>query len=203
MSKYLVTESIQVVVDDDEYILQYLTDTIRKAIGEADVEKRRSILNSMKKYLKSKKPKKRTCKQYDPQIDGPYEQFCMYYTVLKILTFEKQGDTTLCSFLNYNFDRWADLGMPSISAYNKWKEPVKYTALILTTIASIFKVVRAKQDGGASFVGTLLQGVAHGMFVVYFTVLSNEPALAVPKMVGLIMAVITCIWILEAGKGFL
>lgn len=203
MSKYVVTEEIHVIIDDDDYILQHFTDKIKVAITQNVSEKSKALLKSTKKYLTTKKPKNRLCKRYDPDIDGPYEAFCMYYHILEIFTMDSDKHPSLCSFLNYNFDRWVDLGMPSIARYNQWKEPVKYTALILTTIANCFKLWRAKYDGGASFIGTLLQGVAHAMFVVYFTVLSNEHALAIPKLVGVGLTFATCIWILDSGKGFL
>lgn len=200
MSKYVVDTNVNIIIDDEDYILQHYTDKIKHAITESNPEKSKALLKITKKFISTKKPK--FCKPYDPEIDGPYERFRMYYHILEILTKEKHPPS-VCSYINYNFDRWADLGMPTITTYNQWTEPVKYTALILTTIANVFKLIRAKEDGGASFIGTALQGIAHALFVTYFTVLTKQHALAVPKVFGTIMSCLTCFWIIHNQKGFL
>ena len=131
----------------------------------------------------------------------------MYYKILETLTNMEQINNktqrkTFCSIINYNFDRWADLGMPSITPYNQWKEPVKYIALSCTLIANVFKLIQAKQ-GKASFIGNCLQGLAHLMFFIYFLFLSKEPMLAMPKVFGIVMSVLSAYWIAVASNGFL
>jgi len=168
-------------------------------------------------WEKSLKPARRRCwRKYDPEIDGKYELFMTYYKVLQNLYIiekrqEKQHnpgykpvEQGICATLQYNYYRWLDVGTPSISGYNEWKEIVKYGTLFLTFVSNGFKIVLAQMGGRASFIGTALQAVAHLSFALYFYFLTqDDKALAIPKIVGFVISVITCYFIANAGNGYL
>ena len=196
---------------------------LKDAISSKDDLKR---LNKMEKALetikaknweKTCKPARRRCwRRYDPEVDGKYELFMTYYKVLQNLYIiekrqEKQhnpgykpDEQGICATLQYNYYRWLDVGTPSISGYNEWKEIVKYGTLFLTFVSNGFKIVLAQMGGRASFIGTALQAIAHLSFALYFYFLTqDDKALAIPKIVGFIISVITCYFIANAGNGYL
>jgi len=170
-----------------------------------------------KGWKKSLRPAKRRCwKKYDHDTDGKYELFMTYYKVLQNLYViekrqEKQRDPKykpgkqgICATIQYNYFRWLDVGTPSISGYNEWKEIVKYGTLFLTFVSNGFKIVLAQMGGRASFIGTALQAVAHLSFALYFYFLTqDDKALAIPKIVGFVISIITCYFIANAGNGYL
>jgi len=187
--------------------------------GDKHLEAMHNALERIDKegWKKSLRPAKRRCwRRYDHEIDGKYELFMTYYKVLQNLYVieqrqekqhnpkykpDKQG---ICATIQYNYFRWLDVGTPSISGYNEWKEIVKYGTLFLTFVSNAFKIILAQMGGRASFIGTALQAVAHLSFALYFYFLTqDDKALAIPKIVGFIISVITCYFIANAGNGYL
>jgi len=97
--------------------------------------------------------------------------------------------------LTYAYDRWMDIGMPTVSGYNPNKATVKWLALFMTLLANICKLALATK-GRASFIGNLVQAISHFMFMIYFYFLAyDEKALCIPKFVGFIISLTTAILI--------
>jgi hypothetical protein len=182
------------------------------------IEKKEAVLKNMKKWKKEGKPERSICSIYDSDRDSTYELFMTYYKLVEnILEIEKRQlyhragiDLTksekrdCCAVIQYAYWRWVDVGTPSISGYTKGREIIKYGTLFLTLIANGFKLALARMGGRASFIGTALQGVAHLSFALYFMLLTqHDKALALPKIVGLVISFVSCIWIAEAGNGYL
>ena len=184
--------------------------------------KKETVLDKYKSLIKTGKPKRAVCSVYDTERDSTYELFRTYYKLVKtVLVIEKRQEmgsargvrrTTLkqqekndiCRVVQYAYWRWMDIGTPSISGYNRYRELIKYGTLFLTLIANGFKLALARMGGRASFVGTALQGLAHLSFALYFIFLTqDDKALALPKIVGLVISIVSCVWIADAGNGFL
>ena len=215
-SKYAITKkscrrSTTYVYDSDEdEDIEFETAMLKSAIALKSLEEKQVILkkyNKMKsKY--TKRAKRRKCMPYDPNLDRPYEEFIMYYQILKMLIIIeekkcKKYKPTCQSAINRSFDRYTDLGMPSITAYSPWKQPVKYVAFGLTLIGAIFKLVQAQNGGKASFMASVIQAFAHLMFTVFFLINKNDRDLAIPKIIGFVFSSITAVLIASAGNGFL
>lgn len=189
------------------------------------ITKKERVLDKYKSLIKTGKPKRAVCSVYDSERDSTYELFRTYYKLVKtVLVIEKrqemgsnipqykerrktlklQEKRDVCRFVQYAYWRWMDIGTPSISGYNRYREIIKYGTLVLTFIANGFKLALARMGGRASFVGTALQGLAHLSFALYFIFLTqDDKALALPKIVGLIISIVSCVWIADAGNGFL
>jgi hypothetical protein len=210
-SPYIVTTKNNDVYESDEDAdLEDETEEIKSAMSLKSLEEKEVVLKKYKKtnHQLKKKRNKRKCVPYDRHKDGPYEEFIMYYEILNMLIIieQKQKKTyhpTCKLAFNRGFDRYTDLGMPSISIYNPWKQPIKYVAFFLTLIASVFKLIQADNGGRASFIATAIQAFAHLMFTVFFMMNKNDRDLALPKLIGFIFSLITCVLIEMSGNGFL
>lgn len=129
-----------------------------------------------------------------------YEMFRTYYQIVKKLYIIESRHY----YLSIGENVPIRFKLASISGYNRWRNTIQYTTLLITFISNIFKMALAKMGGRASFVGTVLQGVAHLSFALYFIFLTqDDKALALPKIFGLIVSIISAVWITEAGNGFL
>tara|TARA_B100000214_G_scaffold373281_1_gene353294 strand:+ start:961 stop:1701 length:741 start_codon:yes stop_codon:yes gene_type:complete len=208
--------------EDKDKIESYIN-IVKNAISSRDEENHVTIMEKTietindEDVVKKFKPSSLRCfRKYNHDRDAPYELFMTYFKVLKNLYIiekrqkrrrdpkykpKKQG---CFSAAEYNYYRWLDVGTPSISGYNEWKEKVKYGTLFLTLVSNCFKIVLAQMGGRASFVGTALQAIAHLSFALYFYFLTDDDkALAIPKIFGFIISAITCYFIAIAGNGFL
>jgi len=185
---------------------------------QSHITNKTQVLKKLEHFIKEGKPKRGICSVYDSDRDSAYELFRTYYKLVQnILIIEKRqskrrsGKTLAteekrdaCAVIQYAYWRWVDIGTPSISGYNRYREIIKYGTLFLTLIANGFKLALARMGGRASFVGTALQGLAHLSFALYFIFLTqDDKALALPKIVGLIISIVSCIWIADAGNGYL
>jgi len=181
---------------------------------------KQQALEKYKNLKKCGKPKRGLCSVYDSKRDSTYELFRTYYKLVEsVLEIEKRQNVQsrkrqkisieeekrdCCRLVQYAYWRWVDIGTPSISGYNRYREVIKYGTLFLTLIANGFKLALARMGGRASFVGTALQGLAHLSFALYFLLLTqDDKALALPKIVGLIISIVSCVWIADAGNGYL
>ena len=179
-------------------------------------------LDKTKKLIVDGKPKTGFCSVYDSERDSTYELFRTYYKLVQtVLIIEKRQEKSkadkkrkleilkqerrdCCRAVQYAYWRWMDIGTPSITGYNRYREIIKYGTLLLTLVANGFKLALARMGGRASFVGTALQGLAHLSFALYFIFLTqDDKALALPKIAGLVISIISCVWIADAGNGFL
>jgi hypothetical protein len=211
----------EAIVDTDSPDIDAAIDALKTSLaiqesqefGSRHFDKKNKILNMLKPLINKGKPIRPLCSTYEPGRDGKYELFRTYYNIVQQISLieERQYShikptkhTDICAVVQFNYYRWVDLGTPSISGYNRYKEIIKYSTLFLTLVANVFKLALAKLGGRASFVGTLLQGLAHLSFTLYFIFLSrDDKALALPKFIGLVISIISCIWIADAGNGFL
>ena len=203
------------------------TEELKKALAEPNdlkagkhINQKMRVLKKYKKYKTIGRPKRGYCSKYDSERDSQYELFMTYYKLVEqIMGIEKrqyektpnrgkklkEGINKDClGVVQYAYWRWVDVGTPSISGYTRGRELVKYSTLFLTLIANGFKLALARMGGRASFIGTALQGLAHLSFTLYFIFLTqDDKALAIPKIVGLIISIVSCVWIADAGNGFL
>ena len=160
-------------------------------------EVKNDILHQLKPIIKASKPP--LCNSSKDEINM-YEMFRTYYEIVKKLYtvesrqyYEKQGEHVPFRFkLGY------------VSGYNRWRKSIQYFTLLITLLSNVFKMALARMGGRASFIGTVLQGFAHFCFALYFLLLTNDDkALALPKIFGLVVSILTAFWIAEAGNGFL
>lgn len=136
----------------------------------------------------------------DPSIVDSYELFRTYYEIVKKLYTVESRQYCVRSHKTVPFH----FKLSYVSGYNRWRKSIQYFTLFITLVSNIFKMALAKLGGRASFIGTVLQGFAHLCFALYFIFLTNDDkALALPKVFGFIVSVMTAIWIAEAGNGFL
>ena len=209
--------------------LSKATNTLKKSLHRTEnmrtrqhIVEKENALRTFKYLIDKGKPKRDFCSVYDSERDSTYELFRTYYKLVQsVLIIEKRQEKGRASiarrrelrkeekndcfrFVQYAYWRWMDIGTPSISGYNRYREIIKYGTLFLTLIANGFKLALARMGGRASFVGTALQGIAHLSFALYFIFLTqDDKALALPKIVGLIISIVSCVWIADAGNGFL
>ena len=160
-------------------------------------EIKRDILKKIKPIIHKAKPS--LCSRESYEINQ-YEMFRTYYEIVKKL------------YIIESRHYYQSIGAPipirfklaSISGYNRWRNTIQYVTLFITFLSNIFKLALAKMGGRASFIGMVLQGIAHLSFALYFIFLTQDDrALALPKIFGLIISVISAVWIAEAGNGFL
>lgn len=161
--------------------------------------RKRDLLDQLSP-LRALKPKRNCCSGYDPKRDRDYELFMTYYKLVRAVALVESRDDKGSSHakgnvLTYAYDRWMDIGMPTVSGYNPNKATVKWMALFMTLLANICKLALATK-GRASFIGNLVQAISHFMFMIYFYFLAyDEKALVIPKFVGFIISLTTAILI--------
>ena len=154
--------------------------------------------------LKTHKPKRNCCSGYDPKRDREYELFMTYYKLVRAVALVESRDDKGYSHakgnaMTYAYDRWMDIGMPTVSGYNPNKATVKWLALGMTLLANVCKLALATK-GRASFIGNLVQAISHFMFMIYFYFLAyDEKALVIPKFVGFIISLTTAILIVYSS----
>lgn len=212
----LKKRSLREAIDELKKVL-HTKENVRTRIH---IISKQQAINKYKNLKKSGKPKRGICSAYDSNRDSTYELFRTYYKLVEsVLEIEKRQNIQYkkrhselleeeqrdcCRLVQYAYWRWVDIGTPSISGYNRYREVIKYGTLFLTLIANGFKLALARMGGRASFIGTLLQGLAHLSFALYFIFLTqDDKALALPKIVGLLISIISCVWIADAGNGYL
>ncbi len=165
--------------------------------------RKRDLLDQLSS-LRALKPKRNCCSGYDPKRDREYELFMTYYKLVRAVALvesrdEKGSSHAKGNALTYAYDRWMDIGMPTVSGYNPNKATVKWLALFLTLLANICKLALATK-GRASFIGNLVQASSHFMFMIYFYFLAyDEKALVIPKFVGFIISLTTAILIVYSS----
>lgn len=160
-------------------------------------EIKRDILKKIKPVVSKAKPS--LCSRDNYEINQ-YEMFRTYYEIVKKL------------YVIESRQYYKSIGVPvpirfklaSISGYNRWRNTIQCVTLFITFLSNIFKLALAKMGGRASFIGMVLQGIAHLFFALYFIFLTqDDKALALPKIFGLVISIISAVWIAEAGNGFL
>jgi len=165
--------------------------------------RKRDLLDQLS-GLRSLKPKRNCCSGYYPKRDREYELFMTYYKLVRAVALVESRDDKGSSHakgnaLTYAYDRWMDIGMPTVSGYNPNKATVKWLALFLTLLANVCKLALATK-GRASFIGNLVQASSHFMFMIYFYFLAyDEKALVIPKFVGFIISLTTAILIVYSS----
>lgn len=165
--------------------------------------RKRDLLSQLS-TLRALKPKRNCCSGYDPKRDREYELFMTYYKLVRAVALVESRDERGSSHakgnaLTYAYDRWMDIGMPTVSGYNPNKATVKWLALFLTLLANVCKLALATK-GRASFIGNLVQASSHFMFMIYFYFLAyDEKALVIPKLAGFIVSLTTAILILYSS----
>ncbi len=165
--------------------------------------RKRDLLDQLA-ALRTHKPKRNCCSGYDPKRDREYELFMTYYKLVRAVALvesrdEKGSSHAKGNALTYAYDRWMDIGMPTVSGYNPNKATVKWLALGMTLLANVCKLALATK-GRASFIGNLVQAISHFMFMIYFYFLAyDEKALVIPKFVGFIISLTTAILIMYSS----
>lgn len=165
--------------------------------------RKRDLLDQLAE-LKTHKPKRNCCSGYDPKRDREYELFMTYYKLVRAVALVESRDDKGYSHakgnaMTYAYDRWMDIGMPTVSGYNPNKATVKWLALGMTLLANVCKLALATK-GRASFIGNLVQAISHFMFMIYFYFLAyDEKALVIPKFIGFIISLTTAILIVYSS----
>ena len=155
--------------------------------------------------LRSLKPKRNCCTGYNPARDREYELFMTYYKLVRAVALVESRDDRGYSHAQghpmlYAYDRWMDIGMPTVSGYNPNKATVKWLALFMTLLANVCKLALATK-GRASFIGNVVQAISHFMFMIYFYFLAyDEKALVIPKFFGFIISLTTAMLIVYSTK---
>jgi hypothetical protein len=103
---------------------------------------------------------------------------------------------TCYSFCNsvciHNWDKayWAymTVGFRKRIKINALKFPVKILSVFLLFCAGVLKIIRANQDGKASFYGNIITAINHIIVLCLFTI-DGEYVMSLPKLVGFVVTI--------------
>tara|TARA_B110000908_G_C10258043_1_gene456986 strand:- start:1185 stop:1748 length:564 start_codon:yes stop_codon:yes gene_type:complete len=116
---------------------------------------------------------------YDKHIHNktPFKQTC----------YETCSDTCVRKF-DRAFWTYAEVGFQKRSFVSIYKFPSKLISLLLVIISGIFKIIRANQDGKASFYGNILYSLNQ---VLTFSILmaDEEYVMSIPKLGGFLVSI--------------
>tara|TARA_B100000780_G_C21093245_1_gene440679 strand:- start:172 stop:903 length:732 start_codon:yes stop_codon:yes gene_type:complete len=120
---------------------------------------------------------------YDRQLQDtkPFEHTCYKYCRPRCI---KKWDATYWEFKITGFRKRTFV--------SEYKYPVKLFSVLLVLIAGVFKLLRANQDGKASFYGNLIHVVTNSIVIVIFW-FDGERVMLLPK-VGAIMVSVAILY---------
>ena len=111
------------------------------------------------------------------QVTKPFEKTCYKWCTPRCI---KKWDKTYWEFKIAGFRKRTYV--------SEYKYPVKLLSVLLVLIAGIFKLLRANQDGKASFYGNLINVFTNIIVIVIFW-FDGERIMLLPKLGAIIVSV--------------